>query len=487
MLYTMVQQHKSLLALACFLCFLGLSLSLDYADIYARSNELPEQREFLSSISFQLHRNKERGITTRTANNATFASEHSMSLSFKALSREFAAVLHQNAELFAPDAEVSIYEEDDLVERYTPESTAYLGEATIDGVEKAGVSAVVVDYSKGIFHMTIWNEESGESYVVEPTYLHPTLSKRASEEDVHDMLGNNMVVFKESTEELANIINQAAPNLDDLDAAEREDTRCGTPDDDERHAGGEEDVSATSFADVMDPTSSCPPRRNSYLQMGIATDNQYVRKAGGTNGARNTISFIFNTMQSHYYRAVRTKPVLKSLRINSRASSLGFNTASCPSSVQSRLSPFCSWRTRQSDRSIGLWHLLSGCLPDRSGVAGRAYYGAICLYSTRGCGIGGYLGGNARWVIPAHEIGHNFGARHSSNIMAASVNSRATGFPSTAISQMCRYTFRNRQRSACLLSSLSRSRLEEENQPLNEAATSMGEDSSAIRSAPLFF
>ncbi|KAL6048860.1 Metallo-peptidase family M12-domain-containing protein [Balamuthia mandrillaris] len=434
----MVQHHKLLLALACFLCFLGLSLSLDYADIYGLFCPLT-------------------GLS----------------------------------ELFAPDAEVSIYEEDDLVERYTPESTAYLGEATIDGVEKAGVSAVVVDYSKGIFHMTIWNEESGESYVVEPTYLHPALSKRASEEDVHDMLGNNMVVFKESTEELANIIHQAAPNLDDLDAAEREDTHCGTPDededDDERHAAGEEDVAATSFADVMDPTSSCPPRRNSYLQMGIATDNQYVRKAGGTNGARNTISFIFNTMQSHYYRAVRTKPVLKSLRINSRASSLGFNTASCPSSVQSRLSPFCSWRTRQSDRSIGLWHLLSGCLPDRSGVAGRAYYGAICLYSTRGCGIGGYLGGNARWVIPAHEIGHNFGARHSSNIMAASVNSRATGFPSTAISQMCRYTFRNRQRSACLLSSLSRSRLEEENQPLNEAATSMEEDSSAIRSAPLFF
>ncbi|KAL6055460.1 hypothetical protein QOT17_016737, partial [Balamuthia mandrillaris] len=137
----------------------------DFADIYARSRELPEEREFLEGISFQLHANPKGAMRRRTVTNSTFNSGHSMSLSFKALKREFSASLHHNAEVFHPQAVISILSEGDLVESYSPESNAYLGEATIDGHERATVSAVLVDRERGIFHMSITNEEKGESYV----------------------------------------------------------------------------------------------------------------------------------------------------------------------------------------------------------------------------------------------------------------------------------------------------------------------------------
>ncbi|KAL6050057.1 Sanke disintergrin [Balamuthia mandrillaris] len=455
-------QTKSLFMLfagALFLCCMAASAvaeEVDFGDIYARSRELPEEREVLESITFQIHPNPKGMMQRRTVTNSTFNSGHSLTLSFKALQREFSASLHHNAEVFHPQAVVSILSEGELVESYAPESNAYLGEATIDGRERASVSAVLVDREKGIFHMSIMSEEeSGDSYVVEPTYLHPTLSKRSSEDSVVDMLGNNMVVFKDNLSELSTI---NPPSHDQDEHAEREEQAaisCGTVADDVSQDDNEEQEEV--FGDAS-ATRSCPPTRTSYLLMGVATDNQYVRKAGGSTGTRNTVTYIFNTMQGHYYRAVRNKPVLKSLVINTSPSSSSFsssyNTNSCPSDVQTRLTPFCNWRTKQTDRSIGLWHLLSGCLPDRSGVAGRAYYSAVCRYTTRGCGITGYMGGNARWVIPAHEIGHNFGARHSSNIMAASVNSRATAFSSTSVREMCSYTFSNSYRMACLVNSL---------------------------------
>ncbi|KAL6073519.1 Metallo-peptidase family M12-domain-containing protein [Balamuthia mandrillaris] len=435
-----------LFALLFFCCTTYTFASSDYADIVARAQSLPETKELLSTIPFTITYPSSSEIQRRTVGDATFHSRRSMKLSFTALSRSFSAELHHNAELFADDAVISEFEDDELVaESFAPESNAYLGEAWIDGKERAIVSAVLVDEEKGIFHMSITNEESGESYVVEPTYLHPTLFRRSVEHELHDQFGNHMVVFKENVHDLNKFLHNVGDVEEEEEKRSKEQTYCGTEETDDAEAEEE-----ASFADAS-ATSSCPPRSTTYLQMGVATDNQYVRKAGGSSGARNTISYVFNTLQTKYYSAVRNKPVIKSLQIYSTASSsLGFNTASCPSDVQSRLTPFCSWRTRQTDRSIGLWHLLSGCLPDRSGVAGRAYYSAVCLYSTRGCGITGYMGGNARWVIPAHEIGHNFGARHSSNIMAPSVNSRATGFPSTAISQMCQYTFRVSARTACL-------------------------------------
>ncbi|KAL6044987.1 Metallo-peptidase family M12-domain-containing protein [Balamuthia mandrillaris] len=452
----MTTKQTALLAVLFFACCATLAFgSADFADIVARSQSLPERRELLSTISFTIHHPEDQtSVQRRTVGDATFNSHHSMTLSFRALDRQFSASLHHNAELFADDALISEFEDDELVQSFPPRSNAYLGEALIDGKDKAMVSAVLVDEEQGIFHMSINNEESGESFVVEPTYLHPTLFKRSFDNELHDMLGNHMVVFKENLHDLNNMLHnvQQSARQQEEEEEQQANLSCGTPDDEDVAVDEEEEEDNQDFADAS-PTSSCPPRSSTYLQMGVATDNQYVRKAGGSSGARNTISYVFNTLQSKYYSAVRNKPVIKSLLIHSSASSLGFNTASCPSDVQSRLSPFCSWRTRQGDRSIGLWHLLSGCLPDRSGVAGRAYYGAICLYSTRGCGITGYMGGNARWVIPAHEIGHNFGARHSSNIMAASVNSRATAFPSVAVSQMCQYTFRVSARTACLTTS----------------------------------
>ncbi|KAL6065745.1 hypothetical protein QOT17_010025 [Balamuthia mandrillaris] len=443
--------NTAFLAGVMLLCIVSSALALNYADIYARSRELPAERELLDSISFSIQKNPGQAVMTRrTLSNSTFTSRHSMSLSFKALGREFSASLHHNNDLFHPKAVVSVFSEGELVETYSPQSRAYLGEATIDGREQASVSAVVADYDQGIFHMSIWNAQTGESYVVEPTYLHPELSKKRSEGGgmMETLSGGNMVVFKEHWDELP----FAPRNVDQAEEeGEQPPVSCGTGDIQE----GEEDAE-----DVVDPTSSCPPRSASYLLMGVATDNQYVRKAGGTSGTPNTISYVWSTMQGHYYTAVRNKPVIKSLVINSSpsssssSSSTNFNTASCPSDVQTRLTPFCNWRVRQTDRTIGLWHLLSGCLPDRTGVAGRAYYSALCRYTTQGCGITGYLGGNARWVIPAHEIGHNYGARHSSNIMAPSVNSRATGFAQTSINDMCRYTFSVSARTACLLDRL---------------------------------
>ncbi|KAL6051650.1 Sanke disintergrin [Balamuthia mandrillaris] len=454
----------ALLATFAFCVATALDVS-DYADVYVRSRELPAEREFLTGISFQQQRSSQK----RTVNNSlTFDSRHSLSLSFKALQHQFTASLHHNAELWHPKAVISVLDgEGDLIDTHSAQlvgNNAYLGEATIeheDGgmkkrrQEKAFVSAVVVDYERGLFHMSIISSsEDGDNFVVEPTYLHHSGAEERrrrgeiNHEEEELLLGENMVVYKENVLDLRSMVD--AKRNDDEEAAEH----CGN----DVKLEAEDDGGDADFFDDVSPTGRCPPAEDTYLLVGVATDNQYTRQAGGVTGTRNTVSWIFNTMQGHFYRAVRNKPVLKSLVIHvsasSYSSSSSFNSRSCPSSIQSRLTPFCVWRARQRDSSIGLWHLLSGCLPDRQRIAGRAYYSSICQDNTRGCGISGYLGGNARWVVPTHEIGHNFGARPGSEIMSPYVNPSADGFSDDSIREMCYYTFRRYSRTHCLLSKL---------------------------------
>ena len=84
----------------------------------------------------------------------------------------------------------------------------------------------------------------------------------------------------------------------------------------------------------------------------------------------------------------------------------------CVTGIRSQMTAFTAW---QKPSSQGLWHLIDDCLAlSRQSISGTAYMSAVCMSpkntgvtycNGRGCGRG--------FKTFAHEIGHNFNARHS--------------------------------------------------------------------------
>jgi hypothetical protein len=79
----------------------------------------------------------------------------------------------------------------------------------------------------------------------------------------------------------------------------------------------------------------------------------------------------------------------------------------CRLGLDAQLDQFTSW---QPPQSFGLWHLFDDCYGINGNTVGLAWVGTICQASSN-TGVSWHT--QQTWTTFAHELGHNFGARHS--------------------------------------------------------------------------
>jgi len=145
------------------------------------------------------------------------------------------------------------------------------------------------------------------------------------------------------------------------------------------------------------------------FSIGIAVDNGLYKRLGNDEDTVATyVSSIIAEANLIYEAQVGIRlQVADVVLMKTAGTSIAWNT--CGSSMNDLLGNFGDW-ARYSASSQGVWHLLTDCYPP-PGVVGLAYVGTLCYGRGYNTGVSSYM--SNFWKVVAHEIGHNFGARHS--------------------------------------------------------------------------
>lgn len=141
------------------------------------------------------------------------------------------------------------------------------------------------------------------------------------------------------------------------------------------------------------------------LNIGIVVGSQFQRTFGKTTMAQ------IQSMVSEANFAYKNQMNIE-LAIDHLYTGPGPFNKECPNGIDKQFTAFTRWPKPSRQ---GLWHIIDDCLGRSSTrFSGTAYVNAICRRTTntgisycsgRGCSRG--------YKTFAHEIGHNFGARHS--------------------------------------------------------------------------
>ncbi|KAJ1501565.1 hypothetical protein HMI55_000696 [Coelomomyces lativittatus] len=169
----------------------------------------------------------------------------------------------------------------------------------------------------------------------------------------------------------------------------------------------------------------CPTSKK-ILYMGIALDCTYVKLRGGATLARTQVLRNFLKISALYENTFNIQIGITEIQLFESCNTPLFNRPCDPSiTMLRRLSEFSQWRSSIS-KDAGLWHLFSEC--NQGSTVGLAWTGVLCRTDANlnvdmagseayvsGTGVsapGSKFATDAEWLISAHEIGHNFGARH---------------------------------------------------------------------------
>lgn len=150
-----------------------------------------------------------------------------------------------------------------------------------------------------------------------------------------------------------------------------------------------------------------------YLKVGFVLTSRLLRSIynGNLAHARTAIVGMLEEVNLIYEPQLRVRLVIGEVysledpkRNPKPKCGTGWNSAS---SIRSALDSFTSWAACVNQDHVGIWHLID-VQPGRYG-AGEAYVGTMCR-TTLNTGVSIYS--SQLWRTVAHEIGHNFNARH---------------------------------------------------------------------------
>eukprot|EP00835_Amoeboradix_gromovi_P000428 NODE_15_length_42055_cov_0.634117.p6 type:complete len:662 gc:universal NODE_15_length_42055_cov_0.634117:5162-7147(+) len=163
------------------------------------------------------------------------------------------------------------------------------------------------------------------------------------------------------------------------------------------------------------------------LYIGIVLDCTYTALHGGIKSATDYMLQQMDIVNQLYKNDFNIVLGIIEIVVMDTCSSTVFNVACSDSyTINNRLSDFSKWRADNKNKDAGIWHLFSTCKTDP--VVGLAWMSSVCtttgISNTDTSGNTQYYSGASistsgttknDWVVTAHEIGHNFAAKHDCN------------------------------------------------------------------------
>ncbi|KAK9766303.1 hypothetical protein K7432_004696 [Basidiobolus ranarum] len=169
-------------------------------------------------------------------------------------------------------------------------------------------------------------------------------------------------------------------------------------------------------------TRGCPTSRK-VMYMGVAADCAYVAYHKGSEEAKKTILNNWNIASGVYETTFNISLGVIKLEMRSDAcpstpdDAVAWNRGCSDTyNINNRLNDFTRWRGTLGDDGIGLWHLMTKC--SSGPKVGVAWLDQACVTTTKKqdmdyvSGTGVSSSTTMEWKVVAHEIGHNFGAKH---------------------------------------------------------------------------
>lgn len=170
---------------------------------------------------------------------------------------------------------------------------------------------------------------------------------------------------------------------------------------------------AEKFSSALDGTSeevqNAQKTATSTIELATETDNEYVNALGSAQAANSDILTIVNQIDG-VYQAELGLGILVTLQ-NTYAGADPYTSTTDPSTMLSEFRTY--WNANRTGVQRDVAHMWTG--RDMTGsTIGIAYVGVVCASPTYSYGVSQrWTGTPQRYILSAHEIGHNLNACHS--------------------------------------------------------------------------
>ena len=160
-------------------------------------------------------------------------------------------------------------------------------------------------------------------------------------------------------------------------------------------------------------TSAQPEATSSFvIELATEADFEYVTAFGGSSGANNEILSIMNQVEGVYQSELGlTFTITVSRQHTWNTTNDPYSSTNSDTILDNEFIPY--WNANFSSIHRDIAHMWTGKDMDGSTI-GLSYVGVVCQSPQSSYGISQKLSNSpAKFIVTAHEIGHNFSAQHS--------------------------------------------------------------------------